>query len=199
MSMTGAQLVTELKNRRSDIGGLKHAHARYLEVANQAIREYPLMLRGPLIIDTSILTTEGVRRYDLSTVVGLTGAEQVRRLWMDDDDGNDVPIGRWEIQSSGGILALVLDEDPPEAGRTITIEWSCRPTEVTEVTQTDLDRDWLCAKAMSLLLLEADPSIEEPAYITNQIMLWDQLRQGREAELLRQNRAPARKVRTWAR
>jgi hypothetical protein len=104
------------------------------------------------------------------------------------------------VEDALGVLTLVLDEDPPEADRTILVKYIL-PHEALDCTddedETTLDREWLLARAMTLLLLEADPMLEDAGYIERELQRWDAVRQAREAEAGFW-RPAARKARSYA-
>ena len=191
----------ELARRRGDPGFMKHTRQRYYQVLNDAIAAAPKPL-WRLNVDSSVSTTvtgdgDPVRRYSLAGVTGLTTADQVRRVWMEGSDDQNYQIGRWEVESDLGVLTLALDDDPPEAGRTVAVEFWTPPAELDTLTfsnSTTLDRSWLLRQAMVFLLMEADR--EEEPEAEAELMRWDQLRQAREGELLGRRRRPAGKVRS---
>lgn len=197
LDMSAEGLARELQRRRRDPVGIYHEYHRYRQIVNEAIAQAPRRL-WKHAIDTSLSTTEDVRRYSLSTLTDIATPDQVLRVWLENSDGNDVPIGRWYVEDNAGSLTLVLDEDPGDA-LTITLEYDY-PYEYLDTTaytdETDLDRQWLVAKAMSLLYAEADPALEPMDIISLQMRTWDQMRQGREQELRGQRRRVPGRIRT---
>ena len=138
----------------------------------------------------------------IAAVTAITQRAQVRTVWMEGSDDHFYPIGRWHVEDELGTLTLVLDENPPEAGRVLRIE-SLRAHEELDCGDYDdvttLDRQWILAKAATILLLEADPSVEDASYLAAEIQRWDMVRQGREAELRgRRQRTPGKlRSRSW--
>lgn len=178
-------LSLELMHRRHDLGGIKHAEARYHAMVNRAIAEAPRTLWAQ-DVDTSLTTVAEQRRYSLAALTDITDTRQVLRVLVEGRDDHFYEIGRWRIENAAGVLTLVLDEDPPAADRTMRIEYIL-PHEALDCTDdtdvTSLDREWLLAKAMTLLLLEADPTLEDANLIGRQLQHWDQVRAGREVEV----------------
>jgi len=196
ISNNGCQsLALELMRRRRDLGAVKHAEERYREMVNRAIQEAPrsMWLRAA---DVSLATVANTRRYSLATVADITEPRQVFRVLMGDssDEAHNLPIGRWEIEDDEGVLTLALDNDPPEAGRTLGLEYiyphpALDCADAADVTT--LDREWLLAKAMTCLLLEADPSLEPLDLIARDLAMWDAARSERERQQ-RTRRAPSK-------
>jgi hypothetical protein len=159
----------------------------------------------PSGVEAGIVTVDETRRYALTALAAyLTDARQVTRVWIEDEDEDEkahFEIGRWWIEQSGSTFFLVLGEDPVDAGRTIRIEYMRRPTALlfgTEPTYTNLDPEWVTAKAMTLLLLEAEPERpgEDLNSLMQQIQMWDLKRMAREQATGR--RTPSRQMRTTA-
>lgn len=179
-----AELTWELKKRRQDWGATKHHDTRYQELLNQAIREAPRSL-WRRDVDTSLVTIEETRRYSLAALTEITEARQVRRVFVEASDEHEYEIDRWQVENDLGTLTLVLDEDPAAADRTIRLEYvrAHDTLDCTDLTDTTLvDREWLLARAMVLLLMEADPTLEDPRWLANQLQIWDATRQAREGQ-----------------
>lgn len=191
-------LVRQLRNLRRDPVAIKHSDIAYEQAINRALAMAPRELWA-LVVDTSLTTVAEQRRYTLSAISAITEAGQLLRAWMEDSDGNDREIGGWEIEDNAGALTLVLDADPPEAGRTITVEYRGTPSElVYPWDSAGVDPQWVLYKAMTLLLLEADTMLEDPNILAADLQRWDALRQQREAELNRRARRAPSKIRTRA-
>lgn len=197
MSVTRAVLRAALQARLGDVTTLSFPKERYDDAINQAIREVPQRF-WQRNVDTSLTTVDEQRRYSLAAL-SLAMRSQLKRAWMEDEDGHDLPIGRWEVEDDGGSFTLVLDEDPPEAGRTIAVEYLAPHAELaSDVSTTSLDQDWLTNKAATILLLEADPRLDDPRLTEGSLQRFDAMRQAREAELMRRERRPSGKIRTMA-
>jgi hypothetical protein len=197
-----SELALELAIRRSDIGMVKHAERRYQEAVAQAMREAPIFM-WPTAIDTSLTTVDDQRRYSLAGITDLDERDQLRAVWVeDDDDEHYYQRGRWHVEDDEGTLTLVFQEDPDDADLTIKLEYypTIAALDCTDQTDTtDLDRDWLIARAMTLLLLEADPQLEDPTWLAAMLNTWDLKRQSREAQLRPRNRSKRKTVtRRWS-
>lgn len=178
-------LKEELRKRRRDVAEMIHNENRYEAALNTAIQDYPMKLWARKI-DTSLATIADTTRYSLAGLTDLTGAGQVRRIWMEDRDGHDRRIGNWGIEDDEGALTLVLHKEPASASRTLTLEYRIPPTGLVHPwDETELDRQWILARATTNLLLEAD-STEDPRGIDADLQRWDAVRQARERELLNQ-------------
>jgi hypothetical protein len=200
MSQTRAQLRATLQARLGDVTTLSFPEQQYNAAINQAIREAPRRF-WQRNIDTALTTIDEQRRYSLAAL-SLTQPSQLTRAWLEDDDGHDLPMGRWGVEDDSGTYTLVLDEDPPDADLTITLEYLAPHTELTSDMQgTDLDQDWLIAKAATILLLETDPQLDDPRLMAQKLEYFDAMRQSRELELTRQTRRPSGRIRTmpWRR
>jgi hypothetical protein len=191
----------ELQKRRRDWGGFKHATARYLEIVNFALAQAPLHL-WRVDLDTSLTTVADTAVYSLAAITGIAAPQHVRRVWLHDGEtpGQYLPLGNWEVREdwSGTPLArtlsLALDEIPGDAGRTIQVEYYRNQPELSD--DEDLittDWEWVMAKSMVLLLLEADPLLEDPQQIERDLKYWDAHRASRE--LVARGRRPASKAR----
>jgi len=182
---TCQELCWELAKRRRDFGRLFHPEARYQEIVNQVIAEAPRSM-WQRDVDTSLTTVLQQRRYSMAAITAITETRQVRRVFVEDPDGHDYEIGRWRVENDLGTLTLVLDEDPPAADRDLLIEYIA-PHDTLDCTDdtdtTTLDREWLLARAMTALLLEADPQLEDPKLIAADLQRWDAIRQAREQEV----------------
>lgn len=188
-------LLQRLRNLRRDPVAIKHSDYAYESAINRAIQDAPMSFWQPQV-DVSVSTVADQRRYALS-LTGLTQPNQVRRVWMDDVSDYDLPLGRWQVEDDGGVLTLVLDSDPPEAGRVLSIEYLAPGSLlVYPWDSTTLDVEWLLARAMTLLLLDADPQIEDPNLLGQQLTYWDALRQNRERELVNQTPRPSQTFRS---
>jgi hypothetical protein len=179
-----------------------HPQARYQGAINQAIRESPSFV-WPTSIDTSITTVADQRRYALSGVTDLVDRDGLRKVWVeDDDDAHFYERGRYHIEDDAGTLTLVFHEDPDAAGLTVRLEYYAEAAELDCADPTDttaLDREWLLARAMTLLLLEADPRMEDPGWLTNALNTWDMKRQAREQQLRPQHRSKHKALtRRWS-
>ena len=191
-------LVLELAKRRRDPSFTKHPRWRYEELVNQAISETPRCL-WRLEVDDSLLTVEETRRYSLAGLVDLERRDQVVRAWMEDTEGHFLELADWWAEETTAGVTLALDEDPPEADRTIRVEY-LRPHAALDCTDesdlTTADRQWVLARAMVLLLLEADADIEPPQLLQAELQRWDQVRAGRETELRGRERRKATRARS---
>jgi len=197
MAKNRLQLRHELQRVRRDAGGIFHEPARYNQVIDEALREVPLPL-WRTAIDTSVSTTADQTSYTLAAIGNLTMPGQVRRVWLDDGQGEFDQVGRWEVIDDEGVLALSFDNEPP-TGRTIRLElFLPHPALANDSTTCTMDEDWVVARAMVNLLLEADERYENPDNIAKEVQWWDGKRLHRERELQRQTVRGARKVRTQA-
>lgn len=198
MAMNREEVREELKKSRRDFGGMLHDDARYNEVIDEAVRKVPQNL-WLVDVDASVSTSAEVRRYDLSAIADLSNPGQVRRIFLEDSQGDNREIARWQIEGTvAGTVTLELDNDPPEGGRDFRIEY-LRPHAVAtgDVADLTVDEDWLVCRAMVILLNEADPRYEPLDQTMTWLQYWDGKLRNREAELQRQLRTPAQKVRTW--
>jgi hypothetical protein len=188
-------LVQELMKRRGDLAGSKHLTSQYQEAINHAIRQAPRGLWARAVDDTTLDTADDTYRYSLAALTDITEAEQVQRVWIDDDDGVPREIGRWEVEDDEGVLTLVLDDDPGDT-YDITLAYLLVPAELNDdVTAITLDKDWVLAYATVDLLMQADPTKEDARWLQAQIQVWDARRQAIEARQARR-RGP-RKARTF--
>ena len=190
-----AYFVKELRSRTRDFHQLHWTETRYRGAVNQAIREAPRAL-WLVDIDTSITTVDDTRRYALAALTTITKPDQVQRISLEGSDDHYYPLGRWHVEDDAGTLTLVTHENPPDEDLTIRIEY-VKPWTVLDCTGTGttaLDPDWLIAKAMTVLLLESDPSLVDAAWLTFQLQVWDAQRF--QDELLAGRRRPASKVKT---
>ncbi|NIP97508.1 MAG: hypothetical protein GWO24_30395 [Akkermansiaceae bacterium] len=202
-------LALELMRRRGDPGNFKHSRERYYQAVNDAIAGAPRRM-WKLAVDafgSSTVTADGdpVRRYSLAGVTGLDEGSQVRRVWMEGSDDQGYQIGRWEVEDDEGTLTLVLDDDPAEAGRDLTVEFLLAHDVLDTLDfddTTELDREWVLRQAMVGLLMEAvaaGADLADPggsAAVERELQRWDQLRQAREVEVLGRKRRKAGKVRS---
>lgn len=194
--MNYGEMQEELQKRLIDLAQMKHAGPRYGEVLNVALSAYPRVL-WPLAVDgTTLDTVDGTFSYALSGIAAITDPEQVRRVWVDNSDGEPIETGRYEIQDNAGSLSLVFDEEPDDA-YDITIEYRTPPdTMSSDEDTTEADETWLLDRATWLLLTEADPSIEDPAYIATLIERYAQRWTLRDRELKAERRRSSRKPRS---
>jgi hypothetical protein len=185
-------LTLELRKLRGDLAAVKHPLPRYKEAVNQAIREAPPSMWQEVNSNTLIHTVEDQYEYDLSGVDYLTRPFQVRNVYIEDDDGEPSEIGRWRIDSAGSALTLVLDSEPVEL-RHVRIKY-LSPWPALDCTDRDdttaLDREWIVFKAMTILLMEADPQREDPNWLAQQLTFRDAQRQAREG-LVRKRSEPS--------
>jgi hypothetical protein len=196
-------LMWELQKRRRDWGSLKHASERYLEIINFALAQAPMSL-WRVDEDITIVSVADTTRYSLATLTAITNPRQVRRVWLHDGDTPGIynELGNWTVEEDWAgtpltrTLYLVLDEAPDTAARAIKIEYY-RPQPILtddNAEVTVIDWEWLIAKGMVLLLLEADPTMDDPNQIERDLKYWDTQRQARE--LMIAPRMPARRVRS---
>jgi len=196
-------LMWELQKRRRDWGSVKHVSTRSLEIINFALAQAPMRL-WRVDEDITTLSVADTTRYSLAALTAITNPRQVRRVWLHDGEtpGAYDQIGRWTIEEDWAgtpltrTLYLVLDEAPATAGTIIKIEYFRPHDELTddEDYAVLIDWEWIIAKAMTLLLLEADPTLEPPEQIERDLRYWDQQRAQREVLVM--PRPPAGKVRT---
>lgn len=135
----------------------------------------------------------------MAGIAAIVAPDQVWQVFIDDasDEAHELEIGRWFVEDDDGVLTLVLDNDPPDADRTITIYHIDPPSALDcedEDETAEVDREWLLAKAMTILLTEADPTLESPEQIAQDLTIWDMRRQARERQEGR--RWQPRKIRT---
>ena len=195
MAKTRQELREELQRVRRDAGGIFHEEARYIQVIDEALREVPLQF-WRTAIDTTVSTTANETDYSLAAIANLTFPGQVRRVWLDDAQGDFYQVGRWEVADDEGVLALSFDREPP-TGRTVQLELLLpHPALANATTTCTMDEDWVVARAMVNLLLEADSRYEEPTKTTQEIQWWDGKRLHRERELQGQTVRGAPKART---
>ena len=191
------ELAWELANLRADRAMVKHPESRYQAAVAQAMREAPIHI-WPTDINTSLTTVDEQRRYALAAITDLDEVRQLLSVWMEDtDDGHFYQRGRWHVEDDAGTLTLVFHEDPDEAWLTIRLEYAPTMAALDCADPTDttnLDRDWLIARAMTVLLLEADPQIEDPAWLMAQLNTWDLKRQARESQLRPKHRSKRKTV-----
>jgi len=196
-------MLWELQKRRRDWGSVKHATERYLEIINFALAQAPMNL-WRVDTDISVLSVADTTDYRLASLAAITNPRQVRRVWLHDGEtpGQYNQLGNWTVEEDWAgtplirELHLVLDEAPGTAGRIIKIEYYRPHDELTDDSDvsTLIDWEWLMAKAMTLLLLEADPSFEPFEQMERDLKYWDAKRMEREALIM--PRSPAGKVRT---
>jgi len=106
------------------------------------------------------------------------------------------PFARWQVISTGS-FHLAFDEKPPEANRPVLLEYVAPYAQLSSDTDaTTIDKTWLLSRAMTLLILEADPAVEPPELLAQQLAYWDNLRQTREQELMNQLPIPAVQAKT---
>lgn len=197
MSATLEELRLELQGRRRDYGNQKHTPNRYNAAINRALTEAPsvLWVRAK---DDSLDTIDETRRYSLAGITDIVLAFQVTAAWIDDVDGHPERIANWEVEDNAGSLTLVLDDNPRYEDRTITIEYITPFDELDDDSdETEIDKEWLLCMALTSLLLEADPELEDPQMIARDLQLADAKREAREAALRRRNRRTG-KIRTLA-
>lgn len=192
------ELVWELQKRRTDWQAVKMEQGRYPEALNRAISLAPRPL-WPQVVDTSLATVEEQRRYSLAALTDIVDTQQVRSVYIEGSDDHYYEIERWQVEDNAGALTLVLDNDPADEGLTIKLVYITEPTQVDCTDQNltiDIDREWVLAQAMTLLLLEADSQLtgEDPARIERQLVYWDQARAGRERT---ERRRPTGRVRSF--
>ena len=193
-----ADFVKELRWRTRDYHQLHWSEDRYQGAVNQAIRESPRPL-WQVDIDTSIVTVDDTRRYALAALTTVTEANQVQRIWLEGSDDHYYPLARWHVEDDAGTLTLVIHEDPPDEDLTIRIEY-VEPWTALDCSgsgTTDLDPDWLIAKAMTILLLEADPTLMDAAWLDRQLGVWDAKRMQVEREQGRRRPASKAKTQAW--
>lgn len=190
------ELIWELQKRRTDWQAVKLEHGRYPEALNRAISMCPRSM-WPQVVDTSLATVAEQRRYSLATLTDIVDTRQVQHIFMEGSDDHYYEIERWRIEDNAGALTLVLDNDPRDADLTIKVVYITEPTQVDcedHDLLIDIDREWVLAQAMALLLLEADPQLtgEDPGRIERQLTYWDQARAGRERTMRRRSTGRAR-------
>lgn len=193
---TRRDIAKRLMTLRHDTSCVKHYRNRYTEVVSQAQREVPKSMFF-LDIDTSISTVADRKRYSMAGITAILEAYQVRRVWLEDSENDELyhEVGLWYIESDYGPdvaewqLTLVLERDPVEAGLTIRLEYLRIPEETSGTANICLDQDWMVAKCMTQLLLEADSVREDPNWLATQLQLWDAKRQALELKY-RQRRRP---------
>lgn len=192
MAMNRAELRAGLQVRRRDPVFFLHTEGEYNRAINKALRDAPRAL-WRVEVDASLSTVAETRRYDLAALGGLETGDQVRALWVEDANGDYNQMGRWQVEDDDGTLTLVLDRDPWDADLGMQLEYLRPHAELADdTTDATMDADWLLARAMTLLLVEADREQEPVELIQRDLQLWDAIRQTREQELLgrRQLRAP---------
>ena len=188
---TGRKMARRLMKLRHDPSAVRHHKERYWGVIWQAQREAPrsMHLRD---IDTALVTVADTRRYSMAAITQIEEAWQVRRVFMENSsDGHYYPIGMWHIEDDYGTLYLTLDRTPVEAGLTIKVEYVRIPEETGADEDLVLNQDWLEAKCMTQLLLEADPKGEDPNLLAAQLQMWDAKRQALELKY-RHRRKPSK-------
>ena len=193
-----AFFVKELRRRSRDFHQLHWQESSYRAAVNEAIRQAPRPL-WQVDIDTSIVTIDDTRRYALAALTTVTKPDQVQRVWMEGDDDHEYPRDRWHVEDDAGTLTLVIHEDPPDEDLTIRIEY-IKPWTVldcTGVVTTSLDPDWLIAKAMTILLMESDPTQVDSAWINWQLQVWDAERMQIERDKGRRRPASKAKTQAW--
>jgi hypothetical protein len=189
------ELIEELRRLRHDAVMVKHTLQRYQSALNEALRTAPRKL-WLTMIDDSLVTVADQVEYDLTTVSELLQRDWLTRVDIEDSDGNAQPTARYEVLDSEGDLTLVLDTAPTEDDLTIWLHFSLPHDPLSDdVTMTSCNRDWLIAKAMTILLLEADPQDEGEQWLATQLNMWDAKRKSHEARLGK--RRPAGKARTF--
>jgi hypothetical protein len=183
------ELEYELRKRRRDVAALKHPPERYREVVLQALADAPPTLWVPSM-DTLIATVDDERAYSLANVDSLKEPNQLLRVWLASDDGDQIEIGGWDTRDHGDFLYLYLDRQPPNPDWRLKIEY-IRPHDAIDPNDredvTTLDREWLLSRAMTLLLLEADPTYESAQMIQSDLASWDARRKTREAQIARRH------------
>ena len=196
MAMTRAQLRAQIQRNRRDPAALLHSITDYDDAINEAIRQIPEPL-WRLSVDSSLTTVAETRRYSLASLTDITQPWQVRRVWVEGDDGHYYQIGRWEIEDDLGTLYLVLDEDPPAADRTIKLEYYAAHAALSsDATAHTFDDDWLVYKATAIMLMEADRDAEDAKAVQADLALFDGMRAQRERILLARRNRTATKTRT---
>jgi hypothetical protein len=190
------ELAQEMRRLRHDMMSRKHAPRRYKEIVNQALADAPMTV-WQLVKDESVTLYEGELEYDLGGLASLTNHAQVLRLWQEDADTDFHQIGHWEILDVEGYCVLMLDTDPIYDGGTLRLEY-LKPWDQLDTTDptdtTACDREWLLAKAMTLLYMEANIKEESEKWIMGQVQAWDDARKKREAKI--GHRRPVGKVRS---
>lgn len=178
---TRGGMMQRLQALRHDPAGMKHRKSRYESVVDQAQREVPKSM-FKRDIDTSLVTIADTRRYSLVSLNDtLYRAYQLRAVHLENSsDGHFYPIGMWFVEDNYGVLMLVLDRDPVEAGLTIKLEYIRIPAVTGGGVDMVVDEDWIEAKCMTQLLLEADPVREDPNWLGAQLQMWDAKRQALE-------------------
>lgn len=194
-------LKLELQKRSLDLGQTRRPDTRYGEVLNEAAQLYPRDLWPTAIDGTTLDTVADTTTYALGSVSNLTQAHQVRRIWIDDSDGEPRQVGRFEIQDNAGTLSLVLDT-APDGAYDITIEYHTPPTAMSGGSDTTaVDDAWLLDRSMVILLLERDPNISDPQYVLTQLDYYRGQVAERERQLMGRRRRTSRRARTtrWRR
>ena len=196
-------LIWELQKRRRDWGSVKHATERYLEIVNFALAQAPMGL-WRVDQDITTLSVADTTRYSLAALTAITNPRQVRRVWLHDGDtpGLYNQLGNWTVEEDwagtplGKALYLVLDTAPGTAGSIIKVEYYRPQDSLTDDSDeiAIIDWEWLIAKGMTLLLLEADATLEPFEQIERDLKYWDSKRAEREALIM--PRSPAGRVRT---
>jgi hypothetical protein len=194
--MNRQQIRNQVQINRRDPGPIKHTTDEYNQAIDEAIDRMPESL-WYLDVDTTLVTAAETRRYALTTLTGLSAAGQVQRLWLEGGDDHFYEVGRWQVEDDDGALTLILDEDPSDADLTIRLEY-LRPHATFTADNVDFtgDASWLISMATVLLLVSADPQMEDPQQVQADVERWDAVRVAREKELMRQARPASRKART---
>jgi len=203
MAINRAQMRQRLQRRRRDPGFLFHNDEAYNRAINVAIDGMPFRL-WRMAVDTSVSTSTSVKGYSLAGVTGfvndLDEAGQVVRVEMEDSYGDDyLEIGRCEVVDDEGVLTLELDEYPPEAGRTLRIHWKEKPALTSaawDSATVPVDDGWVEARAMVLLLGDANPRYESPEQLAKDLSYWGGRLYEREAHLGRRRKRMVRSART---
>ena len=194
--MNFGELKLELQKQSLDLGQAKRPEARYGEALNRALSFYPRILWALVVDGTTVDTTADTREIALSGISDISKADQVRRVWIDDSDGEKRLVARLEVQDNDGAITIVLDTAPDDA-YDVTVEYQKPPTAMSgDSDNNTTDDEWLIAKAMSLLLVEADWTIEEAEKVLTQLAEQRQAAQDRERYLRRQLRGTARRMRS---
>lgn len=191
-------LTLELQKRTLDLAQVKHPKERYEAALNFAVSQYPLCLWQLTIDGTTLDTVADQCEYVLSGVSGLSRAEQLCRVWIDDSEGIKRETGRWALHDNAGTLTLILDEVPSDA-YDITLEFRAIPPQMSDPTDTtSVDDEWLLARALITILSEADWGAEDPQELATRMEAATNLLVVREQQLRAQRSRPSRRSRTTA-
>jgi hypothetical protein len=188
--------VWELRKRSRDWATLKWTEERYQRAVGEAIRQAPLCF-WPRDIDTSLTIVEDTRRYALAGLTDIDDPEQVERIWLEGSDDHFYPLSGWFVEDDAGTLTLVMDRTWTE-DRVIRMEFRVPHAQLscsaTATGTTGLEEDWLVAKAMTVLLEQADPELADPERTAERLAYYRQRMV--ELEDLKGSRDEPQKMRT---